>query len=322
MIDKNQIKFNNLVSKINSEAEVKECFAKDDTCNHIIPAHRIQKKGPLKLLEEKVKGNNKVVHLGSFKKSIKRKSFTELKPIGKQVATTFKGFCGKHDRSIFSDIDNNQFDLENDKHCFLFTYKTLAGEFHNYKEGINKIYHPILSQLRQGDSPLQKLQIEELLLKYEMLQSLKSILNKNLKSENHSDLFYDGLELEDFYPITSSYLFWHPYDKSGIMELPSFFFMNLVPEESKTCILFSTLKNDVTSTNYIEKILELKEDKQNTKISQLLINSSTVMSPSLWKKLTNIEKKKIKFDLSRKGGIEKSRKEIKRMNKVKVNFFK
>jgi hypothetical protein len=46
------------------------------------------------------------------------------------LATTFPGLCGEHDRKLFAPIDNSPIDLDDEEHVFLLTYRTVLKDFH------------------------------------------------------------------------------------------------------------------------------------------------------------------------------------------------
>lgn len=46
------------------------------------------------------------------------------------LATTFPGLCSEHDTALFAPIDNSPIDLDDEKHVFLLTYRTVLKEAH------------------------------------------------------------------------------------------------------------------------------------------------------------------------------------------------
>lgn len=97
----------------------KFCFYPEhDKCsNKIIKSHTIQNN---KILSSIAK-NGHVIALNSRDKLF----FQSYKIDGKNVASTFQGFCGYHDATIFSPIENRDYDKGYEQ-TFLYTYRTFA----------------------------------------------------------------------------------------------------------------------------------------------------------------------------------------------------
>lgn len=109
-----------------------ECFH-DDTqeCSEtIIDAHSIQENGSLKLIADLI-GNQYMV-LG-IEKHIDTQRRT-LQPIPISTASTFKGFCHKHDE-IFSIIEDKNKKYDGSTHFnFLHSYRSFAQSYHRVTE--------------------------------------------------------------------------------------------------------------------------------------------------------------------------------------------
>jgi hypothetical protein len=73
---------------------------------------------------------------------------SKMKPKGRKVATTFTGFCGHHDTTIFNPIENFDYEKGNKEQDFLFAYRALAKEYHS-KKSVGNIYRHMLTLLRE-----------------------------------------------------------------------------------------------------------------------------------------------------------------------------
>ncbi len=98
----------------------KECTKK------IIKAHTISKSSNLKTISTNS-------HVYTFKKSIqeldKNNGVFPIEKIGINNASIFYGFCSKHDKELFSDIENKQITFS-DKQIFLLAYRAIANELY------------------------------------------------------------------------------------------------------------------------------------------------------------------------------------------------
>lgn len=96
------------------EASKKNCSKK------IINAHTIQKNGPLKYI---VDDTNHVYNFG-----VDQNGRDEISKLGWQKASTFKGFCGKHDKELFSVIEDTPYINEQEQN-FIAGYRAYALEY-------------------------------------------------------------------------------------------------------------------------------------------------------------------------------------------------
>ncbi len=113
-----------LIGELKSKISHKECLHPDagkGSCSKkIIDAHTIQKKGPLKFIIDDSG------HVFCFRTDKSGKD--ELAKLGWQKASTFKGFCGKHDKEMFSVIEDFPY-IGSKKQCFIAGYRAYALEY-------------------------------------------------------------------------------------------------------------------------------------------------------------------------------------------------
>jgi len=98
--------------------------ASPSTCGKVIHAHTIQRSrgiGPLATPDK---------HVLSFYPH-ERDEFNRLKlhRVGWKKASTFLGFCNRHDGELFSELENCPF-VGNDQQCFLVGYRALCHELY------------------------------------------------------------------------------------------------------------------------------------------------------------------------------------------------
>ena len=114
----------------------KICMAPTDDCDgKAIKAHTIQRKGGLSLIAENSKVYRIEINVGDLKGP-----FT-VKKTGVKEATTFFGFCSKHDREIFAPIETTPF-ISSPEQNFLFAYRGVAKEAYAKKSHLQSMTTP------------------------------------------------------------------------------------------------------------------------------------------------------------------------------------
>lgn len=97
--------------------------ASPSNCNRIVAAHSVQRS---RVLDKLVDAENHVLRLWPlFVEDGDTK--LELQRIGWRKASTFTGFCAKHDSQTFAPLENSQFTASTEQ-CFLIGYRALCHE--------------------------------------------------------------------------------------------------------------------------------------------------------------------------------------------------
>lgn len=135
----------------------KECLhpeASLESCtNKIIDAHSIQKNGPLKFIKD---DTNHVYKFGQDSNGN-----DDVVKIGWLKASTFKGFCGKHDKEMFSSIEDAAF-LGTPFQCFVAGYRVYALEYFK-KISVIKGLPFMKDNLDRGVSDEEQINIQRML---------------------------------------------------------------------------------------------------------------------------------------------------------------
>ncbi len=112
------------MAEITSKRAHKECMHPDaghGSCkSKIIDAHTIQKNGSLKSISDK---SNHVFCFG-----VGRNGKAVISKLGWQKASTFKGFCAKHDKEMFSPIEDTLY-VGSKEQSFIAGYRAVALEY-------------------------------------------------------------------------------------------------------------------------------------------------------------------------------------------------
>jgi hypothetical protein len=77
--------------------------------------------------------------------------------IGRNLATTFEGFCSTHDTNLFLPIDTEPFDVTDQQQLFLYAYRAVVRELHSSMEAairVQSMYQKrIEAEIDTGDQP-------------------------------------------------------------------------------------------------------------------------------------------------------------------------
>ena len=266
---KNLFEWGKLVSKYTKECTLKEClFPEKEKCSEtVIKGHSIQKS---RILED-IAHNGKVMSFSS------RLSYdtSDFAKIGIRKASTFFGFCNKHDTSIFSDIENKFYEerLEQD---FLYAYRACAKQYMEQRFALC-IHGKILTDVKKTPRNLQF--IPTLLNEIEFDKYLINILTTAL-NRFHIELQKDSSERN--YRIIETNIkklpyrtllainslinldLKTPYEKiiySGFQhKIIKPLFLNVFPQNSKTYILLSYFSGE---QNEYERIFSLMDSFNN-----------------------------------------------------------
>lgn len=168
-------------------------FDSGGQCNEIIEAHSIQQRGQLREIEE-------AGHVYQFKAdlSILRESCGIPAPrkVGWNGATTFAGFCKRHDNELFKPIDEKPLS-PTAQQISLYAYRCLCREFF-VKENAVKVFAAVKDHVRVGPDARQMLHsaLQGNELGFARLRFHKEKFDKAIQSQAFQDF--------DFVTFTSS----------------------------------------------------------------------------------------------------------------------
>lgn len=109
---------------------VNRCLEPSETCKApAIRAHSVQNAAVMDLLQRA--GHVKVLTHDHRNAD----SFALIwRDVGRNLATTFEGFCSAHDAALFAPIDTRPFDSADREQLFLYAYRAVARELHTQIE--------------------------------------------------------------------------------------------------------------------------------------------------------------------------------------------
>lgn len=155
-------------------------------------------------------------------------SLTGSKPLGKNLASIFWGFCNKHD-AIFYPIDSERYEGTETQN-FLFAYRAFV-----FSANLKMETSLVINHGNQSDIDIQE---------------NKQIFNQSILGENYNKIINHRFELSSFYPVACSGCFYLEYDFNcneieHSKDRMEFIFLTVFPTENdKTNILISYFKDD------------------------------------------------------------------------------
>lgn len=290
----------NYIRKLVDEIEIKCClYPRQDECDGVIKkAHTLQNNGILSVLSEN--GHVMVTEAKADKNGI----HIEFVKRGRNEATTFTGFCSKHDTEVFADIEIREYE-QLPKQNFLFAYRAFSQEYHKKlrmfratqnifknKPSLTKdefaIYNYRLRQLEMYDMNLYKEKFDYIIL-----------------HENYDCINSRIIELEKAYDFAVTTMFVPTRDLNG-KELNDAYsleetrqkacFITIIPSNNRTIIIISWLREDgEVLEEFINQIMSLKESELKCYLNNILpmYTENIILSPRLWDRMPNYCRKKL-----------------------------
>src|SRR5580658_6448922 len=127
-------------------AGINRCLEPSESCtNPAIRAHSVQNAAVMDLL-----------HRAGHVKALTHdrhnaESFALIwRDVGRNLATTFEGFCSTHDSSLFAPIDTSPLDLSDREQLFLYAYRAVARELLTSMEAAVKIQSMYQQRVEAG----------------------------------------------------------------------------------------------------------------------------------------------------------------------------
>lgn len=237
-----------------------------------------------------------------------------LNAVGKGKATTFKGFCQKHDKSVFQPIEDSPY-CGTSQQNFLFALRGLAKEYSEMKATVrmyeylfnvfsNKDYNA-LRQLHPSFEDASRIErlTEWTHLAYQSscqtfahLERLKNRFNEAHSSCNHAVIRTDAFAFPKEFSIavSSAIIIDNDFDGKMINDTQDastrqkYMFISLFPQNRRTYLLLSYLEEDAsTFAGLIQHLRNQSHKKQLVIISNIiaLYIDNFVLSPQLWRSL-------------------------------------
>ena len=285
------------------------CYAPQELkleCTNIIKAHTVSKSSGLSDIAD---NTNHVLglkqNLVSFQKS---KGKLRFERIGINKASTFRGFCAKHDKQLFSCFEDISF-IGTQGQCTALTYRSVAKEIYA-KENALEIAG-FIKKMHKGKSLIFQINIQEHNFFYQLgleaaineLYIIKNDVDSELLSRGNSS--YNFLVIESSSPIpvvvssvinpTKDFNGKSIQDLSDLSVKPEYLVFNAFSSAGKGFVVFSWLKKAKIIDRFIQSLLSIDNSEMYSYLVNLFFSSAenSFISPSWWEDLSDIQRSKI-----------------------------
>ena len=276
--------------------EISQCFYPGCESGDIIKSHTLQNNGVISQLAE----DNQVCMPRTSRHStypMDKKRGIELDMVGKNVATTFKGFCKEHDDKLFADIEKYKW-RPDDKSTFLFTYRTVCSELQNKQEFIKRIkyvmdkrgliYDKLPGYVQEDYNSYESAITDLLRVKKQCDLYLQNKINNFPIVGTILDIPKANFAVSGYYCPQYDFEHRQMNDKSWKIGFPVF--VNMIPYEDKTVVFLTAYRNDYKKIfkNYFKDIEDLPETSKEIFLTNIAIKCSDnlIIKPSAAKNLT------------------------------------
>lgn len=281
--------FENLRSQIlqKSIQRKRKCFLSECSEN-AISSHLLQKNG---ILNHIVDSGH--VYQATFE--LFPKPNYKINKIGINKAMTFKGFCSKHDTTIFKPIENNkEIDFATHKTKLLFSYRTVLNEYRE-KQILIDFFTEMLKETRKrklfiDEKGVLEAIAAETFAQWDLEYIIKSIENElsEVTAENRKLEFYifkiPQLEISAsaVYSLKSvGDSFKHENMIFENKKLLPILIVNIIPQEKETVFMIGFHKDTKEECyNDVKRFLNYDENGLKKAISDMLIRNFVTWSCS------------------------------------------
>jgi len=284
---------------------------KHECSKRIVKAHSVSKKSSLKDISK----NGHV--LTTFKTISKDKITSKIVPkqIGINIASTFTGFCSKHDKELFSPIEDKPFEIT-PYNCFLVAYRALARELFVKKSSSGTF--DLIKDLDKGFSLVNQLSIQNAHQYFSKnndlttndLKYMKSIYDLCLENNDFIPINHMIFQLNSIPKVMTSAIVAPPFDFQGqaVQELttdpkdiPDYLAINVFSSNNVGYIVISWLEeHEKIRSRFCESLLKTKCPADNLLCFIFSAIENIYISEDWWNKL-NLKYKDNLLDIFSQG---------------------
>lgn len=294
-------------------ARINRCLEPTYSCtNSAIRAHSVQNAAVMDLL-------HRDGHVKSLTVNRRNADRFELiwSDIGRNLATTFEGFCSEHDASLFAPIDTRPFDPADGEQLFLYAYRAVARELHQLMEAsirTQSMYQQrIEAGIDNGNEPeLAGMMAVEHMMTAHSTFVYKSRLDEALFNRNFKILNHEIVRLAPQAPAIAASVFFDLDTRRYQDDAPRIA-LNILPiSRDETIAIYSFTDADAEPVReYLSEILTTADTYQKYLVSRLLLlhAENFVVSPALFDSWSDIKRDAIRdyfLETIRCGSAEQS----------------
>jgi hypothetical protein len=267
-------------------ARINRCLEPTHSCtNSAIRAHSVQNAAVMDLLHR----NGHVKSLTANRRNSDRFELI-WSDIGRNLATTFEGFCSGHDAALFAPIDTRPFDPTDREQLFLYAYRAVARELHQLMEAsvrTQSMYQQrIEAGIDRGNQPeLAGMMAVEHMMTAHSTFVYKTRLDEALLNHNFKMLNHEIVRLVPQAPAIAASVFLD-LDTRRYQDEPPRTALNIFPIScDETIAIYSFIDADAEPVReYLSDIRATEGAYQKYLISRLLLlhAENFVVSPVLF----------------------------------------
>ena len=267
----------------------------------LIKAHTIQRSGALNSIAEDE-------HVYWAKEAVHRlhQNNGKLVPqrVGVREASTFRGFCNKHDTEIFAPIEKQDVKLSRET-ALLLMFRAVSLEIHQKRSAIKSFQN--LVRPDAGMSLSQQIDVQNILAAFAHgmelglrdLERFKKDADRILISGDFSEMNLAFVEFDGVLPVMASGAFQPEWDFQGerLQDLADANLqqaaMTLTSINGKTVAAICWVGKDSDKIEkFAESFLAINDADKATAIGEacFLLTENTVINPSFWEGLSIQEK--------------------------------
>lgn len=297
------IHFGKLISEMREEMQRGYCshpLASESECSEkIIRAHTVQRrKGIAGIAEE---GHVMSVKAG-IEDLLENEGRIEPKLVGVRSASTFNGFCGKHDSDMFRPVEVGVPTLTQET-IFLLTFRAMAYELYTKRAQVRS--NPIQRMLDCGKPFIVQASVQSHLHIVHQgavrglsnIEEWKALYDLAYRSSDYSQFKFYAVQFDELLPVVACGAFHPEYDFSGrrlqIISRGSHRFdhiaFNLTSMDNVSVAVFGWVSsNNGPSEDFIESYRRVpNEEKANAAIHLAFEHlENTYLRPSWWNSLS------------------------------------
>lgn len=264
----------------------------------IVKAHTVPKSTSLKAIAE----DGHVLGFRMTMDAIRRnKGRPKLEKIGINKASTFNGFCSKHDDLFFGPVEKSTFE-NTPEQCFLLSYRSFAREYYTKLSALET--KSLMKQVDKGRDLDEQFRIQELaffseigeMLSLRDLEYHKKYYDRSLETKSFSNIRAVVFSFDAPPPIMTSGSVNPDFDFNGkpVQDLSDF---NLITDlmsvtsfydGAKGKIVFSWLEHcHGACSAVVTTLLQKSRDKLPVFLVQYIVKNfeNTFYSPSWWQSI-------------------------------------
>lgn len=267
-------------------SRLNRCLAPSVSCRELaIRAHSVQNGAVMARLHRNghVKGPSPKVN--------KDESFSVVwQDIGRNLATTFEGFCSIHDAALFTAIDTRALDVTDREQLFLYAYRAVARELHASMEAAIKVQSTYQQRIEAGIDKGNKPEAAGMMALERMFHAhstyvYKTELDDALTNRRYEALTHEIVRLTNQVPTVAASVFFDLDTRPNEEEAPRVA-LNIFPTSNdETLAIFSFTDHDaVAIREYVRDILKSDGTYQKYLLSRMLLMHAEnfVIAPSIF----------------------------------------